>query len=165
MAGRGGDPHRLRPRPPGRSGARRDLPGAHIESFNYAVSEGVYRAVQVRGAQGGGAGRGRGTGPSRRAPAALHPVPLQDLSPLEFALKDSRVSLAVAGVSIAPPAVPAGTVCQERRVFPAECRGLRSTYRGRITVSVGLPPPAARARVTWGEQSQLSPARVSGCFG
>uniref|UniRef100_A0A8B9MXK7 Uncharacterized protein n=2 Tax=Accipitrinae TaxID=8955 RepID=A0A8B9MXK7_9AVES len=46
MAEAGVDPHRLRPRPPGRSGARRDLPGAHIESFNYAVSEGVYRAVQ-----------------------------------------------------------------------------------------------------------------------
>uniref|UniRef100_A0A8B9ISA1 Uncharacterized protein n=1 Tax=Amazona collaria TaxID=241587 RepID=A0A8B9ISA1_9PSIT len=48
MAGCGGrDPHRLRPRPAVRSAPRRDLTGAHIESFNYAVSEGVYRAVQV----------------------------------------------------------------------------------------------------------------------
>lgn len=52
MAGRGGDPHRLRP--PGRGGARRDLTAAHIESFNYAVSEGVYRAVQVWGPKRGG---------------------------------------------------------------------------------------------------------------
>ncbi|XP_071438039.1 DNA-directed RNA polymerase I subunit RPA2 [Pithys albifrons albifrons] len=103
MAGIGQDPHRLRPA--GRGGAQRDLTSAHIESFNYAVSEGVYRAVQ-------------------------------DVPPLEFALKDSRVSLALVGVSIAPPAVPAGTVCQERRVYPAECRGLRSTYRGRITADI-----------------------------
>uniref|UniRef100_A0A663N0G0 DNA-directed RNA polymerase subunit beta n=1 Tax=Athene cunicularia TaxID=194338 RepID=A0A663N0G0_ATHCN len=27
-------------------------------------------------------------------------------------------------------------VCQERRVFPAECRGLRSTYRGRIAADI-----------------------------
>lgn len=89
-------------------------------------------------------GGGCGAGPSRWAPAALHPVPLQDLSPLEFALKDSRVLLVVAGVSISPPAVPVGTVCQERRVFPAECRGLRSTYRGRITVSGRLPTRGGR---------------------
>lgn len=57
MAGRGGDPHRLRP--PGRGGARRDLTAAHIESFNYAVSEGVYRAVQVWGPKRGGVGVAR----------------------------------------------------------------------------------------------------------
>uniref|UniRef100_A0A8C5TFY4 Uncharacterized protein n=1 Tax=Malurus cyaneus samueli TaxID=2593467 RepID=A0A8C5TFY4_9PASS len=55
------DPHRLRP--PRRGTTQRDLTAAHIESFNYAVSEGVYRAVQVRGR--------RGRGRALPAPAAL----------------------------------------------------------------------------------------------
>lgn len=67
---------------------------------------------------------------------------------MEFALKDTRVALTLVGVSIAPPAVPAGTLCQERRVFPAECRGLRSTYRGRITVRAAHGCPRARTRVS-----------------
>uniref|UniRef100_A0A8C9FMC1 DNA-directed RNA polymerase n=1 Tax=Pavo cristatus TaxID=9049 RepID=A0A8C9FMC1_PAVCR len=99
------EPHRLRRRQRPRSGARRDLPAAHIESFNYAISEGVYRA-------------------------------LQDIPPVELALKDSRVALTVVGVAISPPLVPKGTLCQEVKVFPAECRGLRSTYRGRLTVDI-----------------------------
>uniref|UniRef100_A0A8C0U105 DNA-directed RNA polymerase subunit beta n=1 Tax=Cyanistes caeruleus TaxID=156563 RepID=A0A8C0U105_CYACU len=64
------------------------------------------------------------------------PAAVGDVPPVEFALKDKRLALVLVGVSIAPPAVPAGTVCQERRVFPAECRGLRSTYRGRITADI-----------------------------
>lgn len=60
---------------------------------------------------------------------------LQDIPPVELALKDSRVALTVVGVAISPPVVPKGTLCQEVKVFPAECRGLRSTYRGRLTVS------------------------------
>lgn len=62
------------------------------------------------------------------------PLSPQDIAPLEFALRDSRVSLAIAGAAISPPMVPKGAVCREVKVFPAECRGLRSTYRGKITV-------------------------------
>lgn len=62
MAGTGTDPHRLRP--PRRGTTQRDLTSAHIESFNYAVSEGVYRAVQVRGVRGWGCGE-CGAGPCR----------------------------------------------------------------------------------------------------
>ncbi|OXB80837.1 UNVERIFIED_CONTAM: hypothetical protein H355_003748 [Colinus virginianus] len=99
------EPHRLRRRQRPRGGVRRDLTAAHIESFNYAISEGVYRA-------------------------------LQDIPPLELALKDGRVALTVTGAAISPPLVPKGTLCQEVKVFPAECRGLRSTYRGRLTVDI-----------------------------
>ncbi|OXB68365.1 hypothetical protein ASZ78_015305 [Callipepla squamata] len=99
------EPHRLRRRQRPRGGVRRDLTAAHIESFNYAISEGVYRA-------------------------------LQDIPPLELALKDGRVALTVTGAAISPPFVPKGTLCQEVKVFPAECRGLRSTYRGRLTVDI-----------------------------
>lgn len=64
MAGTGTrpDPHRLRP--PRRGTTQRDLTSAHIESFNYAVSEGVYRAVQVRGTRGGGRGARPSPGPA-----------------------------------------------------------------------------------------------------
>lgn len=67
------EPHRLRRRQRPRSGARRDLPAAHIESFNYAISEGVYRALQVPGG-------GRGAASGARA--------------LELALTRGRPSLA-----------------------------------------------------------------------
>lgn len=82
---------------------------------------------------------------------------------MEFALKDTRLALTLVGVSIAPPAVPAGTVCQERRVFPAECRGLRSTYRGRITVSARAPhtrvpvPVGSRTRVSLSDPAHACP--------
>lgn len=46
---------RRRPRP--RSGVQRDLPAAHIDSFNYAISEGVYQALQVWGSREEGVGR------------------------------------------------------------------------------------------------------------
>lgn len=55
------EPHRLRRRQRPRGGVRRDLPAAHIESFNYAISEGVYRALQVPGG-------GRGAASGDRAP-------------------------------------------------------------------------------------------------
>lgn len=68
------------------------------------------------------------------------PLSPQDIAPLEFALRDSRVSLAIAGAAISPPMVPKGAVCREVKVFPAECRGLRSTYRGKITVRFSSTP-------------------------
>lgn len=71
---------------------------------------------------------------------ACVPLSSQDIAPLEFALRDSRVSLAIAGAAISPPMVPKGAVCREVKVFPAECRGLRSTYRGKITVRFSSTP-------------------------
>lgn len=48
----------MRRRPRLRSGVQRDLPAAHIDSFNYAISEGVYQALQVWGSREEGVGRG-----------------------------------------------------------------------------------------------------------
>ncbi|XP_026539934.1 DNA-directed RNA polymerase I subunit RPA2 [Notechis scutatus] len=82
--------------------ALQDIARAHIESFNYAVSEGLNRAAQ-------------------------------DIPPLEFAFKNDRITLAFSGATISPPMVPKGSICKELKVYPAECRGRRSTYRGKLT--------------------------------
>ncbi|XP_066467946.1 DNA-directed RNA polymerase I subunit RPA2 [Tiliqua scincoides] len=85
--------------------ALQELTRAHIESFNYAVDEGLHRAVQA-------------------------------IPPLEFAFKNDQITLAIVGAVISPPVVPKGSICKELKVYPAECRGRRSTYRGKITVDV-----------------------------
>ncbi|OWK10685.1 POLR1B, partial [Cervus elaphus hippelaphus] len=82
--------------------ALQELTRAHVESFNYAVREGLSHAVQA--------------------------VP-----PFEFAFKDERISLTIVDAVISPPAVPKGSICKELNVYPAECRGRRSTYRGKLT--------------------------------
>uniref|UniRef100_A0AC11ARJ4 RNA polymerase I subunit B n=1 Tax=Ovis aries TaxID=9940 RepID=A0AC11ARJ4_SHEEP len=85
--------------------ALQELTRAHVESFNYAVSEGLSHAVQA--------------------------VP-----PFEFAFKDERISLTIVDAVISPPAVPKGSICKELNVYPAECRGRRSTYRGKLTADI-----------------------------
>ncbi|XP_070804245.1 DNA-directed RNA polymerase I subunit RPA2 [Pituophis catenifer annectens] len=85
--------------------ALQDIARAHIESFNYAVSEGLSRAAQ-------------------------------DIPPLEFAFKNDRVTLAFSGATISPPMVPKGSICKELKVYPAECRARRSTYRGKLTADI-----------------------------
>ncbi|XP_013907831.1 PREDICTED: DNA-directed RNA polymerase I subunit RPA2 isoform X1 [Thamnophis sirtalis] len=85
--------------------ALQDIARAHIESFNYAVSEGLNCAAQ-------------------------------DIPPLEFAFKNDRITLAFSGATISPPMVPKGSICKELKVYPAECRARRSTYRGKLTADV-----------------------------
>uniref|UniRef100_A0A8C6CKJ1 DNA-directed RNA polymerase n=1 Tax=Moschus moschiferus TaxID=68415 RepID=A0A8C6CKJ1_MOSMO len=85
--------------------ALQELTRAHVESFNYAVREGLIHAVQA--------------------------VP-----PFEFAFKDERISLTIVDAVISPPAVPKGSICKELNVYPAECRGRRSTYRGKLTADI-----------------------------
>ncbi|XP_058021089.1 DNA-directed RNA polymerase I subunit RPA2 [Ahaetulla prasina] len=85
--------------------ALQDIARAHIESFNYAVSEGLSRAAQ-------------------------------DIPPLEFAFKNDRITLAFSGATISPPMVPKGSICKELKVYPAECRARRSTYRGKLTADI-----------------------------
>uniref|UniRef100_A0A8C2S2A5 DNA-directed RNA polymerase n=1 Tax=Capra hircus TaxID=9925 RepID=A0A8C2S2A5_CAPHI len=85
--------------------ALQELTRAHVESFNYAVREGLSHAVQA--------------------------VP-----PFEFAFKDERISLTIVDAVISPPAVPKGSICKELNVYPAECRGRRSTYRGKLTADI-----------------------------
>ncbi|KAK7901491.1 hypothetical protein WMY93_018260 [Mugilogobius chulae] len=57
---------------------------------------------------------------------------VQSIPPLEFTFRNDRISLAFAEAAIFPPSVAKGSVCKEMRVFPAECRGRRCSYRGRL---------------------------------
>nr|XP_060610452.1 DNA-directed RNA polymerase I subunit RPA2-like [Anolis sagrei ordinatus] len=61
---------------------------------------------------------------------------VQAIPPLEFACKNTRITLAITSAVISPPMVPKGTICKELKVYPAECRGRRCTYRGKLTVDV-----------------------------
>ncbi|XP_075452458.1 DNA-directed RNA polymerase I subunit RPA2 [Ascaphus truei] len=61
---------------------------------------------------------------------------VQAMRPLEFAFKNDRVTFAIVDAGISPPMVPKGSICREPKIYPAECRGRRSTYRGRLTVDV-----------------------------
>nr|KAF6448390.1 RNA polymerase I subunit B [Rousettus aegyptiacus] len=85
--------------------ALQELTQAHVESFNYAVREGLGHAVQA-------------------------------IPPFEFAFKDERISLTIVDAVISPPTVPKGSICKELSVYPAECRGRRSTYRGKLTADI-----------------------------
>uniref|UniRef100_A0A8C3FD96 DNA-directed RNA polymerase subunit beta n=1 Tax=Chrysemys picta bellii TaxID=8478 RepID=A0A8C3FD96_CHRPI len=60
----------------------------------------------------------------------------QAIPALEFAFKNERITLAVVGAVINPPMVPKGSICKELKVYPAECRGRRSTYRGKLTADI-----------------------------
>ncbi|XP_037663578.1 DNA-directed RNA polymerase I subunit RPA2 isoform X2 [Choloepus didactylus] len=85
--------------------ALQELTRAHVESFNYAVREGLGHAVQA-------------------------------ILPFEFAFQDERLSLTIVDAVISPPTVPKGSICKELKVYPAECRGRRSTYRGKLTADI-----------------------------
>nr|XP_048698267.1 DNA-directed RNA polymerase I subunit RPA2 isoform X1 [Caretta caretta] len=61
---------------------------------------------------------------------------VQAVPALEFAFKNERITLAVVGAVISPPMVPKGSICKELKVYPAECRGRRSTYRGKLTADI-----------------------------
>ncbi|KAM3931519.1 DNA-directed RNA polymerase I subunit RPA2 [Leptodactylus fuscus] len=82
-----------------------DITRAHIESFNEAMTEGLYQAVQA-------------------------------MKPLEFTHKGERMSLAILDAVISQPMVPKGSLCKEPKIYPAECRGRRATYRGKLTADV-----------------------------
>ncbi|XP_063299750.1 DNA-directed RNA polymerase I subunit RPA2 [Pelobates fuscus] len=61
---------------------------------------------------------------------------VQAMKPLEFAFKNDQVSFSIVDASITPPMVPKGNICKEHRIYPAECRGRRSTYRGKLTADI-----------------------------
>lgn len=61
---------------------------------------------------------------------------VQAIPPLEFTFKNDRISLAFAEASIQKPMVSKGSVCKEMRVFPAECRGRRCSYKGKMVADV-----------------------------
>lgn len=59
----------------------------------------------------------------------------QAIPPLEFMLNGERIGLAFVEAVVHPPAVSKTSVCREMRVFPAECRGRRCSYKGKMVVS------------------------------
>ncbi|XP_069625092.1 DNA-directed RNA polymerase I subunit RPA2 [Ranitomeya imitator] len=82
-----------------------DLTRAHTESFNEALTDGLYRAIQA-------------------------------IKPLEFSFKGDRVSFAIMDAALSHPMVPKGSLCKNPKIYPAECRGRRCTYRGKLMVDV-----------------------------
>lgn len=60
---------------------------------------------------------------------------VQSIPPLEFMFKNDRISLAFVEATVYKPVVGKGSICSDLRVFPAECRGRRCSYRGKLVVS------------------------------
>ncbi|XP_055025762.1 DNA-directed RNA polymerase I subunit RPA2 [Misgurnus anguillicaudatus] len=58
------------------------------------------------------------------------------IPPLEFMYREDRISLSFVEAVIHPPAVSKGGISRDLRVFPAECRGRRCTYRGKLVADV-----------------------------
>lgn len=52
--------------------------------------------------------------------------------------KGDRVSLSFVEAIIQPPAIAKGGISRDVRVFPAECRGRRCTYKGKLVVSLRI---------------------------
>uniref|UniRef100_A0A4W5R978 DNA-directed RNA polymerase n=1 Tax=Hucho hucho TaxID=62062 RepID=A0A4W5R978_9TELE len=61
---------------------------------------------------------------------------VQAIRPLEFMFKNDRISLAFVEATIFKPVVGKGSICRDLRVFPAECRGRRCSYRGKLVADV-----------------------------
>ncbi|XP_041043934.1 DNA-directed RNA polymerase I subunit RPA2 [Carcharodon carcharias] len=62
---------------------------------------------------------------------------VQAIPPLEFNYRNERISLAFVDACISPAMVPKGSICSDLRIYPAECRGRRSTYKGKLTADIG----------------------------
>uniref|UniRef100_A0A3Q3J2Z8 DNA-directed RNA polymerase subunit beta n=1 Tax=Monopterus albus TaxID=43700 RepID=A0A3Q3J2Z8_MONAL len=61
---------------------------------------------------------------------------VQAIPPLEFMVKNERVSLSFVEATIYNPVVAKGSICREMRMFPAECRGRRCSYKGKLVADV-----------------------------
>lgn len=55
---------------------------------------------------------------------------------MEFTFKNDRFSLSFVEATIYNPVVAKGSICREMKVFPAECRGRKCTYKGKLVVSL-----------------------------
>lgn len=60
----------------------------------------------------------------------------QSIRPLEFTVKNERISIAFVEATIYSPMVAKGSICRDMKVFPAECRGRRCSYKGKLVVSL-----------------------------
>ncbi|NP_001080005.1 polymerase (RNA) I polypeptide B L homeolog [Xenopus laevis] len=61
---------------------------------------------------------------------------VQAMKPLEFTYRNDKVALQIVDAVLSHPLVPKGSICKEQKIYPAECRGRRSTYRGKLTADV-----------------------------
>ncbi|XP_047459799.1 DNA-directed RNA polymerase I subunit RPA2 [Mugil cephalus] len=61
---------------------------------------------------------------------------VQAIPPLEFTVKNDRISLVFVEATLHNPMVAKGSICREMKVFPAECRGRRCSYRGKLVADV-----------------------------
>ncbi|XP_056327098.1 DNA-directed RNA polymerase I subunit RPA2 [Danio aesculapii] len=61
---------------------------------------------------------------------------VEAISPMEFLYKGERISLSFVEAIIHTPSVSKGGISRDLRVFPAECRGRRCTYRAKLVADV-----------------------------
>uniref|UniRef100_A0A3Q3GCL8 DNA-directed RNA polymerase subunit beta n=1 Tax=Kryptolebias marmoratus TaxID=37003 RepID=A0A3Q3GCL8_KRYMA len=61
---------------------------------------------------------------------------VQAIPPLEFLSRNDKVSLSFVDATVHSPAVGKGSICTEMKVFPAECRGRRCTYKGKLVADI-----------------------------
>uniref|UniRef100_A0AAQ5YM08 DNA-directed RNA polymerase subunit beta n=1 Tax=Amphiprion ocellaris TaxID=80972 RepID=A0AAQ5YM08_AMPOC len=61
---------------------------------------------------------------------------VQAIPPLEFTFKNDRISLVFVDATMYSPVVAKGSICKEMKVFPAECRGRRCSYKGKLVADI-----------------------------
>lgn len=60
----------------------------------------------------------------------------QSIRPLEFTVNNDKFSIGFAEAAMYSPMVAKGSICTDMNVYPAECRGRRCSYKGRLMVSL-----------------------------
>ncbi|XP_040034006.2 DNA-directed RNA polymerase I subunit RPA2 [Gasterosteus aculeatus] len=61
---------------------------------------------------------------------------VQAIPPLEFTFREDRLTITFVEAAIYTPMVAKGNICKELKVFPAECRGRRCTYKGKVVADI-----------------------------
>lgn len=61
---------------------------------------------------------------------------LKSIRPLEFKVNDDKFSISFVEATMHGPMVAKGGICRDINVYPAECRGRRCSYKGRLVVSL-----------------------------
>ncbi|KAL4221906.1 DNA-directed RNA polymerase I subunit RPA2 [Mactra antiquata] len=85
-----------------------DLVRPHVQSFNCILHEGLAEIVK-------------------------------HLNPVEFSLPNNdRVSLTIEDIVLASPAVNEKAVCRTTKVYPAECRVRKTSYKGTLQATIGF---------------------------
>lgn len=68
-------------------------------------------------------------------------------------MRNDKISITFVEASILKPMVTKGTICSQINVYPAECRGRRCSYRGKLVVRL------ARRRTAGGLRDEACPLR------